>query len=101
MANPSSGRLTSDTRVGSIRIWQPALITQPFTSASRTQMKAFVRGWRTQRAARCGLRGSSSTPSKPGMAYPVNITARAERDLAYLYDEVNAGDSDAALRWYL
>lgn len=35
------------------------------------------------------------------MAYLVNLTARAERDLADLYDEINAGDSDAALRWYL
>lgn len=34
------------------------------------------------------------------MAYLVNITARAERDLASLYDEVDAGNSDAAHRWY-
>jgi plasmid stabilization system protein ParE len=34
------------------------------------------------------------------MAYLVNTTPRAERDLAKLYDEINAGDSDAALKWY-
>ena len=34
------------------------------------------------------------------MAYLVNITARAERDLALLYREINAEDSDAALKWY-
>ena len=35
------------------------------------------------------------------MAFLVNITSRAERDLAYLYGEINAEDSDAALQWYL
>jgi plasmid stabilization system protein ParE len=34
------------------------------------------------------------------MAYVVNVTTRAERDLAYLYDEINAEYSDAALKWY-
>lgn len=34
------------------------------------------------------------------MAYLVDITARAERDLASLYDEIHAGDSEAALKWY-
>lgn len=34
------------------------------------------------------------------MAYLVNITARAERDLASLYEEINAGYSDAARKWY-
>ena len=31
------------------------------------------------------------------MAYLVN---RAERDLALLYPQINAEDSDAALKWY-
>ena len=35
------------------------------------------------------------------MAYLVSITFRAERDLAALYDEIDAGSSDAARRWYL
>lgn len=35
------------------------------------------------------------------MAYLVDLTARAERDLAYLYAEINAEYSDAALKWYL
>lgn len=34
------------------------------------------------------------------MAYLVNLTARAERDLAQLYGEINAEHSDAALKWY-
>jgi hypothetical protein len=34
------------------------------------------------------------------MAYVVNVTARAQRDLAYLYDEINCEHSDAALKWY-
>ncbi len=35
------------------------------------------------------------------MAYLVSITSRAERDLAYLYGEINADHSEAALKWYL
>jgi plasmid stabilization system protein ParE len=34
------------------------------------------------------------------MAYLVNLTSRAQRDLAHLYGEINAGDSAAALQWY-
>jgi toxin ParE1/3/4 len=34
------------------------------------------------------------------MAYLVNITARAEREFASLYWEINAEESDAALKWY-
>ena len=34
------------------------------------------------------------------MAYLVNVTTRAQRDLAYLYDEINAEHSAAALKWY-
>jgi len=34
------------------------------------------------------------------MACLVNITARAERDLALLYAQINAEDSGAALKWY-
>lgn len=34
------------------------------------------------------------------MAYLVRIAARAERDLASLYDEIDASDSVAARRWY-
>jgi toxin ParE1/3/4 len=35
------------------------------------------------------------------MAYLVNLTARAERDLIHLYGAINAEHSDAALKWYL
>ena len=34
------------------------------------------------------------------MAYLVNITSRAQRDLAKIYRRINADDSDAALKWY-
>ncbi len=34
------------------------------------------------------------------MAYLVNLTARAERDLAYLYAYIDAEHSEAALKWY-
>lgn len=34
------------------------------------------------------------------MAYLVRIAARAERDLASLYEEINAPDSAAARQWY-
>jgi plasmid stabilization system protein ParE len=34
------------------------------------------------------------------VAYIVNINARAERDLAALYDAIDAGSSEAARRWY-
>ena len=40
------------------------------------------------------------TSSKPRMAYLVNITSRAERDLAHLYRQINAEYSAAALKWY-
>ena len=35
------------------------------------------------------------------MAYVVNITVRAERDLTHLYEDINATDSAAARKWYL
>jgi plasmid stabilization system protein ParE len=34
------------------------------------------------------------------MAYRVNVTARAERDLALLFADINAEKSDVALEWY-
>jgi toxin ParE1/3/4 len=35
------------------------------------------------------------------MEYAVNLTARAERDLATLYEDINAPNSEAARNWYL
>lgn len=35
------------------------------------------------------------------MAYPVNITARASRDLFRIYEEIEAAESGTALKWYL
>jgi len=34
------------------------------------------------------------------MAYLVNLTSRAERDLEHLYNEIEATGSDAERRWY-
>ena len=34
------------------------------------------------------------------MGYLVNLAARAERDFADLYEEINAEHRDAAFRWY-
>ena len=34
------------------------------------------------------------------MAYLVNISARAARDLAQLYEEINAESYDASLKWF-
>ena len=34
------------------------------------------------------------------MTYLVNITARAEQDFASLFEEIHAGDSEAALKWF-
>jgi toxin ParE1/3/4 len=35
------------------------------------------------------------------MPYLVNITARAERDFASLYEEIHAAESGTALKWYM
>ncbi len=34
------------------------------------------------------------------MEYTVNLTARAERDLVHRYEEIDAGHSEAARKWY-
>jgi len=34
------------------------------------------------------------------MAYLVNITSRAARDLALLYKQINAESSDTSFKWY-
>jgi toxin ParE1/3/4 len=34
------------------------------------------------------------------MAYLVNLSQRAQRDLAQIYRRINADDSEAALKWY-
>jgi plasmid stabilization system protein ParE len=34
------------------------------------------------------------------MAYLVKFTPRAERDLAILFEDIHASDSEAALKWY-
>ena len=34
------------------------------------------------------------------MAYLVNVSSRAQRDLARIYRQIDAENSDAALKWY-
>lgn len=34
------------------------------------------------------------------MTYLVNVTVRAERDLALIFDAINAEHSNAAIKWY-
>jgi toxin ParE1/3/4 len=34
------------------------------------------------------------------VAYRVNLTSRAQRDLILLFDDIHADTSDAAARWY-
>jgi toxin ParE1/3/4 len=66
-----------------------------------TPRKGFDRDWTTPEREGSDRPGSFSTSSKPGMAYVVNVTPRAERDLTNLYAKINAEESDAALKWYL
>jgi toxin ParE1/3/4 len=43
---------------------------------------------------------SKPSPAKPGPAYVVSLTFRAERDLVHLYEEIDAAHSNAAAKWY-
>jgi toxin ParE1/3/4 len=63
--------------------------------------RSFVKVLRTQNRARFAPRGRLSRTSRRGMGYLVNLTARAERDLGDLYDEIYVEHSPAALRSYL
>src|SRR5437588_4833391 len=77
------------------------------TSASSTLLhrpmraRAFVRALRMPVKAEPDRSRSSSANSKLSMAYRVAITPRAERDLASLYLQINAADSEVARQWYL
>src|SRR5438876_6998382 len=62
--------------------------------------KGFVRAWKMREKGRLGRQGSSSASLKPIMAYLVNVVPRAERDLANLYEQIDAGNSGTALKWY-
>lgn len=63
-------------------------------------MKGSVRAWRMPEKEKSGRQGTFSTSSRLTVAYLVNITARAERDLAGLFEVIGAEHSDAALKWY-
>src|SRR4051794_31147570 len=79
----------------------PKLISACSISRPRLMRgKESAKDWRTSESGRSGRQGSSSIISKPGMAYLVNVTSRAERDLSHLYDEIDVEYSDAALKWY-
>src|ERR1019366_3605872 len=80
----------------------PKPISVCLTSPPEPVLKrVFVKAWRTRNKARSAPRGSFSRPSNRRMGYLVNLTARAERDLAHLYGEINAEHHDVALSWYL
>ena len=65
-----------------------------------TQRKVSVRVWRTRNEGKYNRQGSFSSTLKLSVAYLVNLTSRAQRDLTHLYGEINASHSDAALKWY-
>src|SRR5215469_1097444 len=62
--------------------------------------KASGKDWRTLGREEVDQRGNSSPTLKARMTYPVNITQRAQQDLADLYDRIHAESSPAAGRWY-
>jgi hypothetical protein len=61
--------------------------------------RGFARVWRTLGRAGSGRRESCSKNSERRMAYLVNVAARAERDLALLFREINAEHSNAVVKW--
>ena len=67
--------------------------------AGPTPKKVSVKGWRMHAKDAFGLPASSSASSKRSMEYAVNLTARAERDLANLYEGINAEHSEAVRKW--
>ena len=44
---------------------------------------------------------SKRSTSREHLGYRVDVTARAERDLAHIYRQIKAEHSDAALKWYV
>src|ERR1700730_11536114 len=66
----------------------------------RTHVRGFAKAWRTLEKGEAGQSKSSSRNSKPSMAYRVEITDRADRDLEALYGQVHAADSERARNWY-
>jgi prevent-host-death family protein len=59
------------------------------TAARVNAHEGIVKGWRIREQEEC-VRPGFLISSSPGMAYLVNITLRAERDLEHLYAEINA-----------
>src|ERR1700761_6022923 len=62
--------------------------------------KASVKAWGTRGQEASGRQRNFSKSLKPRMAYQVDLTLRAQRDLAQLYQAIHAENSDAALLWY-
>jgi toxin ParE1/3/4 len=64
-------------------------------------MRGFGKVLQTRKKGTSGPREKYSRNLNHGMAYQVSITSRAERDLDYIYERINAESSGAALKWYL
>lgn len=63
-------------------------------------MRESARVWKMRAAGGLDQQSNSSGNSNPRMAYRVEITPRAERDLTSIYIEINAFDSESAHDWY-
>lgn len=50
---------------------------------------------------RFGRHGSFSRTSKRSLTYVVSLSERAQRDLTRIYRQIDADDSNTALKWYL
>jgi plasmid stabilization system protein ParE len=62
--------------------------------------KVFAKARKMRKRAEFATRRNSSANLSKPVEYRVRLTARAQRDLAALYDEVDAERSRTAQRWY-
>src|SRR6266851_966205 len=62
--------------------------------------RPFARVWMTWRAVVPVRHAKYLARFAGSMAYAVELTLRAARDLDLLYDRINAAESIAATRWY-
>ena len=59
-----------------------------------------ARAWQTPKKEKPAQHGNFSGSLQLLVAYLVNITARAERDLTFLYEEIDAVNSASACSWF-
>jgi hypothetical protein len=64
------------------------------------QRRVYARAWMMWHMVAPARRGRYSREFGANMAYSVEFSARAARDLEMLYLEKNAAESPAAARWY-